>query len=117
MGVAEAGSVKLGTRVRVGAVPGVDQGSLEAFPRASGLRGSRDGDVEPGGRGRTRPARGSFALWRGEPGAQVPGFGAPGAGEPRSGSAWGLEASRMAAEVAVRILGPRLAARAGCTLF
>lgn len=96
--------------------PGWTTDHLKPFPERRDS-GSGDRDVEPGGRGRTRPARGGFTPWRGETGAHVSGFRAPGAGEPRSGSAWGLEASRMAAEVAVRIPGPRLAARAGCTLL
>lgn len=115
--MAGAGSVNLGTRVRAGAVPGVDPDHWKRFPERRDRGGGRDGAAggEAGGDG-PDSARGAFGP-RGEPGAEVLGSGAPGAGEPRSGSARGLEASRMAAEAAVRVPGPRLSSpRAGCVL-
>lgn len=88
----------------------------ERFPERVGTEGRSETETwsEAGAEG-LAPARGSFALRTGETRAQVPGSGAP--GDPRSGLAPGLEASRMAAEAAVRVPGPRLAARAVCALL
>lgn len=116
--MAGAGSVNLGTRVRAGAVPGVDPDHWKRFPERRDRGGSLDGAAggEAGGDGHG-PARGAFAPPAGSPEPRFFGSGAPGAGEPRSDSARGLEASRMAAETAVRVPGPRLSsARAGCVL-
>lgn len=65
--MAEAGSVKLGTRVRVGAVPGVDLGPLETFPGASGLGQPRRETWSQAGGDRLGPLAAALLSGEGRP--------------------------------------------------
>lgn len=119
MRVAGAGSVNLGTRVRAGAVPGVDPDHWKRFPERRDRRGSLDGAAggEAGGDG-PGPARGAFApprgaRRRGSLEAERRARASPGAARP---GAWRLRGWRRRRQFGSQALGSAPRAQAASCL-
>lgn len=117
--MAGAGSVNLGTRVRAGAVPGVDPDHWKRFPERRDRRGSLDGAAggEAGGDG-PGPARGAFApprgaRRRGSLEAERRARASPGAARP---GAWRLRGWRRRRQFGSQALGSAPRAQAASCL-